>query len=418
MSTSADWTKPGYNPADHGWFKADTGENNFGYPENYFFADSMRALSIAFGEFFKDVYVIRYDELGYPRKRIQVPIKFGPRAKSHDQRTEIDTGNIEDGIISPKYYIQNPNMSWIYSSLAYSTDRSTSTNAIRSFYNKYMIDNGVDYNICDLVWQDTMPIPYDIGIILEANCDKMSDANQIIEQICTKFKPESFVYIKEFWFMNIRRDIKMLLESTNMEISSDNIGEDAKREIKVKFTFKLDGWFYKPISNGSLITSIVTTLNPNVNGHPENSFGISGNAYINENKYKTVEDMKNASGYFDGSLTSGYDFTKNGTVSIGPSSALTNKYIVSGNNTYTEYYEYTAIPDTLVEYNNNFKILTATTYNFNLTGGITNIDYNYLSPYITTGSNQDYVYGNKQFLDSKQNIINTVYATSVTSGGN
>lgn len=48
MSFSADWTQNDYNPAEHGYWKADTGESNYGFPQGYFFADTIRSVSIAF----------------------------------------------------------------------------------------------------------------------------------------------------------------------------------------------------------------------------------------------------------------------------------------------------------------------------------------------------------------------------------
>ena len=84
---------PAYDPSLHGFRKGviDKAENE-GYPKNYWYADSLRSLVIGFGNFFNNVYVIRYDEKGEPIKKIQVPLKFGPRMKSHDFRVEQESG--------------------------------------------------------------------------------------------------------------------------------------------------------------------------------------------------------------------------------------------------------------------------------------------------------------------------------------
>lgn len=450
MSFSADWTQSGYNPEEHGFWKADTGESNFGYPDNYFFADTMRAVSIAFGNKFANIYVIREDEKGYPRKRIQVPIKFGPRAKTHDYRTELENATIdENGVVDPKYYIQNPNMTWKFTNVQYDNTRQTSSDTIRTFYDKYLLSKGVELQTCDLLWQDTMPIPVNLGIQLTAYCDKDSDAQRILEQVITTTKDSVlYLHVKEFWFMNIRRDIKVKLDGCEFSVDSDDMNEDAKREIKVVFNFTCEAVLYHPITKGDLITSIVTTLNANVNGENAVKYGLSGNMYTHEkyvNSANYAEAVANK--YFDGSLTSAYDYTKNGRVCMGLASAMVSSYTVELTNEelakynemygssadnivgYSEHYVYSAIPDSWREYDRTYKLLDKTTYVFGDVDSIEIINGNaehcvtsgtcltfenkYVYPY--TGFERNYyTYGNKEFEDSKQNIINTVYAQSHT----
>ena len=94
----SNWTEDNYDPSTHQWKKGWVdGDVYGGYPTNYFYSDSIRNILIGFGNFFNNVYVIRYDEHGVPIKKIQVPLKFGPRMKSHDFRVEQESGK--------KYYI-------------------------------------------------------------------------------------------------------------------------------------------------------------------------------------------------------------------------------------------------------------------------------------------------------------------------
>ena len=96
----ANWTQHDYDPSKHNWHKGVIdGAPNEGYPKNYFFADTLRSVIIGFGSFFNNLFVVRYDENGEPIKKIQVPLKFGPRMKSHDYRVEQETGK--------KYYISH-----------------------------------------------------------------------------------------------------------------------------------------------------------------------------------------------------------------------------------------------------------------------------------------------------------------------
>lgn len=453
-----DWTQPYYNPSEHGWFKADIGgqENNYGYPNDYFFADTMRAISVAFGKKFSNIVIIREDEKGYPRKHIEVPIKFGPRSKAHDYRTELEAGDIdENGIIEPKYYIQNPCMTWKFTSGSYDGNRQTSTNEIRAFYDKYFMSKGIELSTCDLFWQDTMVIPVNIGIQLKAYADKDADLHRIFEMIMRKTKDSAmFLYVKEFWFMNIRRDIKVKLSSFNFDYGKDEMGAEDKREVSVTFDFTCEAFVYRPIEKSSLITSIVTTLNPNITDGQIMRFGISGNAYMHE-KYANSATYVNAakSGIFDGSLTSAYDFAKpqfaqyeNMKVSVGLASAMVSSYDipftdkdiasisanypgVSALTGFTTKYVYSAIPDTWREFDRTFSVLDSSTYIFgnvktsaivngavveDITNGTCLTSYNYRThPYYTTQYTRNNIeFDTKDLEDSKHNIIHTIYGTS------
>lgn len=453
-----DWTQPYYNPAEHGWFKADIGgeKNNYGYPSDYFFADTMRAVSIAFGKKFSNIVIIREDEKGYPRKHIEVPIKFGPRTKAHDYRTELEAGQIdENGIIEPKYYIQNPCMTWKFTNGSYDGNRQTSSNEIRAFYDKYFMSKGIEMSTCDLFWKDTMVIPVNIGIQLKAYADKDADLNRMFEMIMRKTKDSAmFLYVKEFWFMNIRRDIKVKLNNFTFDYGKDEMAAEDKREVSVTFDFTCEAFIYRPIEQTSLITSIVATLNPNIADGPIMRFGVSGNAHMHEkysNSATYLEAAKN--GVFDGSLTSAYDFTNpqfaqyDGLkVSIGLASAMVSSYDIPFTQTdiesisalypdateltgFTTKYVYSAIPDTWREFDREFSVLDSTTYIFgnvktsaikngeiieDTTNGTCLTSYNYrIHPYRNTQFVRNFIdFDTKDLEDSKHNVIHTIYGTS------
>ena len=252
----SNWTMSGYRPDEHGWWKATIDDRgDFGYPIGYYFADTLRAIMVAFTNFFNDLYVIRYDEKGFPRKRIQVPIKFGPRAKSHDFRKEQESGKT--------YYIPLPNMYYQITSFQYDATRAASSMACRTFYENYLMDNEIDERQAQLLWSDTKPVPYNFGFTLTAKAEKMSDLLQMIEQICTRFNPDAFLFIKEFWFMNIRRSIKMKLDSVDTSMPEE-MGEQDKREVEAKFHFTIEGWLYTKIEYGAVIDQIIVTLNPSI----------------------------------------------------------------------------------------------------------------------------------------------------------
>jgi hypothetical protein len=111
-------------------------------------------------------------------------------------------------------------------------------------------------------WADVHPVPYNITISMEAKCEHISDANQIEEQVLSRFAPEAYFDLKEFWFINKRRSIKMKLDSISEELTQD-FGEEDKREITVSFEFTIEAWLYKTIKDTYIIDEIITQLGVN-----------------------------------------------------------------------------------------------------------------------------------------------------------
>ena len=282
----ANYTQPNYDPSQNGFWRGTVdGAPNFGYPRNYYYADTIRSLFLAFENFFNDLKVIRYDKFQVPTKVINVPIKFGPRKKSHDFRTEQESGD--------KYYISMPNLAYKLDSMEFDAERAKGLYETRAFYDKDLENAGIVCDMQEKFWSDVQPVPYNISVGMEANCENMSDALQIVEQICARFSPACFMDLKEFWFFNKRRSIKMLLNGVTWEIQSDAMGEEEWRQIKVNFSFKMEAVLYKPIKDAKIIERINTyvTLNKGDFMYHNVTFGDKDgsldNPYNFSNVYKT-----------------------------------------------------------------------------------------------------------------------------------
>ena len=255
------WKTAGFDPSKNGWWKASLGEevSNFGYPNSYLFADSARAIIQAFGKHFSNIWVCHYDEDGYPRKKIRVPIKFGPRSKAYDfrkaQEMKDKTGR--------EYYIPLPNMTFKITGGSYDSTRAASMGGIRYFYDTYFTSKGVEEKQLDLLWRDTVPVPQNIQIELTANCETYSDAMQIWEQIAGQFAPDINLRVKEFWFSDIPRDLKVVMDSYNFNFTED-YGEDAKREMSITFSFKVEAVIYTGVQDATIIDQIRLILDPSI----------------------------------------------------------------------------------------------------------------------------------------------------------
>ena len=388
----ANYTQTGYDPSLHGYWKGTTdGAPNFGYPANYYYADTMRSLFIGFENFFKDLYVIRYNKFGEPVKTIQVPIKFGPRNKSHDFRTEQESGN--------KYYISLPNLAYRLDSMQFASERAKGIYETRAFYNKDLENAGLICDQQEKFWSDVQPVPYNINVSMEANCEKMTDAEQIVEQIAVRFQPASFFDVKEFWFFNKRRSIKLKMESLNWEIQSESMGEEDWRRIKVTFSFIMEAFLYKPIKDAQIIEKI--------------------NTYLTLNKGDYIYHAV-AFGNKDGSLDNPHDFSKIYQTKVGPVYVLngtpetTTEYDKEGNPIkYTTVYNYRQTDD-LTTYDKDAELLSKVTTTLEKDGEgykwVTEKEYTSLSGY---GNNDDQTieFGNKTLIDQYGNPYTAHYST-------
>lgn len=388
----ANYTQPGYDPSLHGYWKGTAdGAPNFGYPANYYYADTMRSLFIGFENFFKDLFVIRYNKFGEPVKTIQVPIKFGPRNKSHDFRTEQESGN--------KYYISLPNLAYRLDSMQFASERAKGIYETRAFYNKDLENAGLICDQQEKFWSDVQPVPYNINVSMEANCEKMTDAEQIVEQIAVRFQPASFFDVKEFWFFNKRRSIKLKMESLNWEIQSESMGEEDWRRIKVTFSFIMEAFLYKPIKDAQIIEKI--------------------NTYLTLNKGDYIYHAV-AFGNKDGSLDNPHDFSKIYQTKVGPVYVLngtpetTTEYDKEGNPIkYTTVYNYRQTDD-LTTYDKEAELLSKVTTTLEKDGEgykwVTEKEYTSLSGY---GNNDDQTieFGNKTLIDQYGNPYTAHYST-------
>lgn len=248
----ANYTEENYDPSKHGYWKGTSDGANYGYPTNYFYADTIRSIMIAFGNFFNDMHVVRRNKFQEPVKIIDVPLKYGPRQKSHDMRTEQESGDT--------YYISLPNMTYKIDGINYAGERDSGIYETRSFYTDMLSKAGIEYKLEDQFWADVQPAPCNINISMEINCEKIDDLNQLIEQILPRFRPAAFLAVKEFWFFNKRRSIKLKLNDPGIQIENDSMGEEDKRSVKGTLSFTVEAVTYLPIKSAQIIQKIDTFI--------------------------------------------------------------------------------------------------------------------------------------------------------------
>ena len=175
---------------------------------------------------------------------VPVPLKFGISDKAYLFNLQQQSGK--------RYYPKIPSMQMSFDGLSYNSDRATSVNEIRNFY-----DPTLNVSVAEEFWEDVIPTPYDYNYTLELYTESWDHLFQLIEQINPYFNPTNHIRLKEFDFLNLERDLRVELTNTSIDQQA-NLAEDESRYFSAKLSFKVDAYLYRPIDFGKIIKYIKT----------------------------------------------------------------------------------------------------------------------------------------------------------------
>ena len=204
----------------------------------YFYNESMRRMTIAFGQLFNNIQIKRKDSSGSTIQSIRVPLAYAPKEKfltRLDQQPDLD---------SREFAITLPRMSFEISTIEY--DASRKLNRLQKFKKVKTSAEGkvLDYNY--------MPVPYNISYNLFCLTATAEGGLQIIEQILPYFQPDYTVTVNVIPEMGIKRDIPIVLNNINYE---DSYSGDFTTRIAVIYTlnFTAKTYLYGPASTQKVI---------------------------------------------------------------------------------------------------------------------------------------------------------------------
>ena len=212
--------------------------------EIFYYPRGMRRITIALIDMFNSIQVYNYNSTSAyePTKIIDVPIKFGPGEKPYLFQVQRESGK--------QYYNKIPSLLLTLDNLNYNSDRATSVNEIREFYNDALTINNID-----TFWNDVQPTLYDYEYTLEVKTESMDHLNQILENILPYFNPTCHLRIKEFDFLNLERNLRVELTGVTLDYPKE-MGEEEYRFMNANVNIKVHGYMYRPISYSKVIKYI------------------------------------------------------------------------------------------------------------------------------------------------------------------
>jgi len=204
----------------------------------YFYNESMRRMTIGFGQIFNNIQSKRKDSNGNITQSIRVPLAYAPKEKflaRLDQQPSLD---------NREFAITLPRMSFEISGIQY--DSSRKLTRVQKFKH---VKSGADGKILNFNYT---PVPYNISYNLYSFTASAEAGLQIIEQILPFFQPDFTVTVNAIPELDIKRDIPIVLNSVNYE---DTYEGDFSRRRAVIYTlgFTAKTYLFGPASTQKVI---------------------------------------------------------------------------------------------------------------------------------------------------------------------
>ena len=205
---------------------------------NYFYNESMRRMTIGFGQIFNNIQIKRRDSNGNITQSIAVPLAYAPKEKF---LARLDA---QPNLNEREFAITLPRMSFEISGISY--DASRKLTRVQKFKH---VKTGAEGKILNYNY---VPVPYNISYNLYSFTASAEAGLQIIEQILPFFQPDFTVTVNAIPELDIKRDIPIVLNSVTYE---DTYNGDFSQRRAVIYTlgFTAKTYLFGPASTQKVI---------------------------------------------------------------------------------------------------------------------------------------------------------------------
>jgi len=204
----------------------------------YFYNESLRRMTIAFGQLFNNIIIQNTNTTGAVTSRIKVPLAYAPKEKflvRLDQQASLE---------NREFAVTLPRLGFEITGLAY--DPSRKLTRVQKFKK---VKSGEDGKVMNYNY---VPVPYNISYSLYAFTATAENGLQIIEQILPFFQPDYTVTINCVPELNIKRDIPIVLNNINYEDSYDG-SFTTRRAVIYTLNFTAKAYMFGPMNNQGVI---------------------------------------------------------------------------------------------------------------------------------------------------------------------
>ena len=207
----------------------------------YFYNESMRRMTIGFGQIFNNIQIKRKNDAGKIIQTIRVPLAYGPKEKflvRLDQQSSLN---------NREFAITLPRMGFEIAGISYDPTRKLTR--IQKFK---QVKSGKEGKVLDFNYT---PVPYNISYNLFSFTASAEAGLQIIEQILPFFQPDYTVTINAIPDLSIKRDIPIILNSVNYE---DTYSGDftTRRAVIYTLNFTAKTYLFGPSTSQKVIKTV------------------------------------------------------------------------------------------------------------------------------------------------------------------
>ena len=204
----------------------------------YYYNESMRKMTIAFGQIFNNIQIKRKNSNDEVIQSIRVPLAYAPKEKflvRLDQQSSLDEREMA---------ITLPRMSFEITGITYDGNRKLTR--IQKFKT---VKAGADGKILNFNYT---PVPYNMSYSLHVFTATAESGLQIVEQILPYFQPDYTVTINQIPELNIKRDVPIILNNVNFDDSYDG-SFTRRRAVIYTLNFTAKTYLFGPSSTQKVI---------------------------------------------------------------------------------------------------------------------------------------------------------------------
>ena len=210
---------------------------------DYFYNQTMRRMTIAFGQIFNNIQIKRRDSNGNVVQSIRVPLAYAPKEKFLTRLEQ------QPNLSDRQFAVTLPKLSFEITGLSYDGERKLTR------VQKYKtVKTNAEGKVMNFNYT---PVPYNISYNLYSFTASAEAGLQIIEQILPFFQPDFTVTINAIPDLNIKRDIPIILNSVNYE---DTYSGDfqTRRAVIYTLNFTAKTYLFGPSTSQKVIKTVQT----------------------------------------------------------------------------------------------------------------------------------------------------------------
>jgi len=222
----------------------------------------IRKLTVAFGDLFNNITLVRYNPDQTEQERFVVPIDYATK-ELYVQRLTFDPN------LDKKVQMTLPRMSYEMNGLSYDSTRKQITN-IKNFA-----------SAGSSVKSQYMPVPYNFDFSLFLYVRNIEDGNQIIEHILPYFAPDYTIKVNMIPEMGIVKEVPIILNNTNYEVTYEGDNSSDTRVIIWTLNFTVKGFIFGANTSTGLIKTSITNIYNNITEDNNIVFNLNSNGLGN-----------------------------------------------------------------------------------------------------------------------------------------